>query len=334
MSLAPAEFNELEPALANFNNQVLTQDIALSLAAEIGTLSFSGLTQQSRLPSQVLAVNLNLGEQTGQCFLALENASLLLQEYFANLDLTALPHLLIEAGLEKVFAGFQSAIKEQFGQWLELVSAEVGAGEQFITANQALVSVSLSFGELTMPLWLQLAPEQVDALLRNFGQVSANSDLALSLNTELSFGRTQLNLAVVRELSPGDVIFFDQCYYQQQQVKMSVAKHPAWLAKLEQHQVTIMQPWSQGMDQINEQAEQQEPQLDLNELALDIDFAMAPQSLPLSEVQALAPGYVFDLQADPTNAIHIKVNGRTLGLGELVSIGGKLGVRLTSLTKG
>ena len=66
-------------------------------------------------------------------------------------------------------------------------------------------------------------------------------------------------------------------------------------------------------------------------LPMRLDFDLGHVDISLAKLRTLAPGYAFDLGAAPENAVTIRVSGREVGRGELVEIGGRLGVRINEL---
>ncbi|NYZ62091.1 type III secretion system cytoplasmic ring protein SctQ [Luteimonas deserti] len=66
-------------------------------------------------------------------------------------------------------------------------------------------------------------------------------------------------------------------------------------------------------------------------LPVEVEFELGRLDLPLGEVAALQPGYVFalPLHLEGTN-VTIRANGRVAGQGELVAVGETLGVRLVA----
>jgi len=336
MSAPTADFTKLEPSQVNFNNTLLSQELSLSIEAEAGKLIFNNLRRVNVLPDEVFALSYKFSDHNWQCFITITDAEKLLKPYFNQIDLRALPELLMEAALEKTLAAFQATIKDQFGAWLELTQVKLGKGSRFIDDSRVLVTFDLSFGALSLPVYVYLLQEQVTLLLDRYSVLAKKDELKLFLPAVLSFGYTSLAQQEVQALVPGDVIFFDACYYKNEsQLYLNIAKHCAWQVQLNQGTVTLIKPWSQKMEQQTvADLSSEEQALNLDQINMKVSFEMQPHNMPLSDIKAMKTGYVFDLQADPSNAIYLKVNGQTLGLGELVSIGGKLGVRLTSLEKG
>jgi type III secretion protein Q len=70
----------------------------------------------------------------------------------------------------------------------------------------------------------------------------------------------------------------------------------------------------------------------LESVPVTVDFELGSLSLPLGELAALKPGYVFQLAGRLEEArVVIRANGARVGCGELVAIGDVLGVQLLAI---
>ena len=67
---------------------------------------------------------------------------------------------------------------------------------------------------------------------------------------------------------------------------------------------------------------------DVEGLPVQLVFVAGEMEIPLRELHAMAPGYVFDLRQPVERHVEIRANGRTVGTGELVDIDGRVGVRV------
>jgi type III secretion system YscQ/HrcQ family protein len=67
-------------------------------------------------------------------------------------------------------------------------------------------------------------------------------------------------------------------------------------------------------------------------IPVSLDFDLGNLALPLGELAALKPGYVFELAGSLDKLrVVIRANGTRVGLGELVAVGDVLGVQLLAL---
>ena len=73
----------------------------------------------------------------------------------------------------------------------------------------------------------------------------------------------------------------------------------------------------------------------LDDLPVRLEFIAGSTVLAACDLGALGPGSVIALDPSAaTGAVEICVEGRLIGHGELVSIGGRLGIEIKSFAKG
>ncbi len=79
-------------------------------------------------------------------------------------------------------------------------------------------------------------------------------------------------------------------------------------------------------------SEEPEPSMDNTELK-DIDirltFELERRLITVGDLEALAPGYAFALESDPSSPVTIRANGKAVARGRLVDMNGTLGVQIT-----
>ena len=73
----------------------------------------------------------------------------------------------------------------------------------------------------------------------------------------------------------------------------------------------------------------------LDALEVSLRFEVGELQVTLGELEQLKPGHVFDLaQPLAQSAVRILAHGRTVGAGQLVAVGDRLGVRVTEFASG
>lgn len=63
-------------------------------------------------------------------------------------------------------------------------------------------------------------------------------------------------------------------------------------------------------------------------IELTVQFDVGTASITLDELRSIQPGFIIELSTSATTPVCAKINGATIGRGELVRIGDKIGVRL------
>ena len=71
--------------------------------------------------------------------------------------------------------------------------------------------------------------------------------------------------------------------------------------------------------------------INLDLLEVMVTFELERRLMSIAEITALTPGYTLTLATDPGGPVTIRANGKCLGYGRLVDVGGSLGVQLLSL---
>lgn len=70
----------------------------------------------------------------------------------------------------------------------------------------------------------------------------------------------------------------------------------------------------------------------IDSIGLRVDFQLGNATIPLREMRAMQPGYLFEFEADLSAPVILSVHNVEIGRGELVRIGNSLGVRVKELT--
>lgn len=71
---------------------------------------------------------------------------------------------------------------------------------------------------------------------------------------------------------------------------------------------------------------------ELSDLPVHIVFEVGQKHLPIKELQSLKAGYTFELDNSVERPVTIRANGKVIGTGELLKVGDRIGVRVTSFS--
>ena len=66
--------------------------------------------------------------------------------------------------------------------------------------------------------------------------------------------------------------------------------------------------------------------IDVDTLPVRLVFVAGETEVALRDLQALAPGFVFDLRQPVDRHVEVRANGRAIATGELIEIDGRVGV--------
>lgn len=71
---------------------------------------------------------------------------------------------------------------------------------------------------------------------------------------------------------------------------------------------------------------------ELSDIPIHIVFEVGQRHLPIKELQSLKAGYTFELDNSADRPVTIRANGKVIGTGELLKVGDRVGVRVTSFS--
>lgn len=72
-----------------------------------------------------------------------------------------------------------------------------------------------------------------------------------------------------------------------------------------------------------------EASLALDHVAVEIEAILGATTMTIGELRALAQNDVVSLAASLADPVELRVNGRAIGVGEIVAVDGHFGVRIT-----
>lgn len=75
----------------------------------------------------------------------------------------------------------------------------------------------------------------------------------------------------------------------------------------------------------------QDASLALDHVSVEIEAVLGATSMTIGELRALANEDVVHLTASLADPVELRVNGRAIGVGEIVAVGESFGVRITHI---
>lgn len=90
---------------------------------------------------------------------------------------------------------------------------------------------------------------------------------------------------------------------------------------------------NEGEGSEDEEDVDEEMPKELSDIPIHIVFEVGQKHLPIRELQSLKAGYTFELENSADRPVTIRANGKVIGSGELLKVGDRVGVRVTSFMK-
>ena len=264
------------------------------------------------------------------------------------------------ACIEAALAPLADVLQDQLGLVLKLVKARSAEGPLAVDGLRFDIRSNGANGsKRSWSLGIVLADEPPAAVLDYLQRAGdpAPKDLSwLPLPVALEVGRTRLPLAVVESLEIGDIIMLCDAHAPSEGcLRVDVSGQLSCLAKAEGNSLTLQTPLGKNTDDFhmadgstsNGTPEDRQPGAvgaggnadgsdgaqtaigdQFAELQVDLVFVAGRLQLTVAELQQTQPGHVFDLRQAADRHIEITANGAVIGMGELVEVDGRVGVRV------
>ena len=227
------------------------------------------------------------------------------------------------------------------------------------------VPLALSLPDETIAVTVYVpSREAAGTVLRRLGQEKRkrNPLPALHLSVALEIGTMRLTIPELSALQPEDILLPESLPLCREQVCIRLSPDMAIRCTLDNGRATVLGvehglPWAVEKEMRRENmadtpsdvtpkkedampefpandAGSPESAINLDALEMTIFFELDRRLLSVAEIAALTPGYTFTLPASPSGPVTVRANGKPLGTGRLVDVGGVLGVQLVSLEQG
>jgi type III secretion protein Q len=245
-----------------------------------------------------------------------------------------------ESALHDVFAALDAAGHGAIR--MEAVEENAGAGGQVGEGHH--FGLAVEAGGLT--LWGTLSTDSLG--LMQIAELAARrpavrgpvnaEELPVVLRAEI--GTSTLTYSELRGLRPGDAVMVRHCWIGE--TAELWLRHEEWglRARKDGAHLVVTAPFGATELSMDDEFDDVPPTADglpdeeeatLESLPVRLHFDLGQRSMPLGEVAALQVGQVVELARPLSQAVSIRANGALIGTGELMEIGGRIAVGITSL---
>lgn len=153
---------------------------------------------------------------------------------------------------------------------------------------------------------------------------------ALETKLHIELGQTSLSMQEVNMLAVSDVLLPDDNKFQAERIlKLRLKTDLFCTAYLDAEMgttLTITTGWNKMSDNDAQNNIDQ-----INKVPVQLTFDLGNKTLSFNEIKQLRPGYVLDLPGNLPEVVQIRAQNKQIGTGELVEVGGRIGVRIVSL---
>lgn len=151
----------------------------------------------------------------------------------------------------------------------------------------------------------------------------------LEVFVHFEISQTILSLSELNALAISDILLLQQAdFYEKGLLTLCINQDLCCQAQYnpDQNSLTINSDWNpMSEQQPNNTAE------NLNQVPVQLTFDLGGKTISFNEIRQLKPGYIVELPNNLPEVVQIRSQNKLIGKGELVEVGGRIGVRITSL---
>lgn len=173
-----------------------------------------------------------------------------------------------------------------------------------------------------LKLWLETGADDV---LASLPRRTLKQQINVPLSLSLQWGPVALTPGELLSLRLGDLLLLPLGHQAHSPLLGRVEARPWGLFHHSDRQLEFIAMHSSPEATLPEQL------TDLEQLPVQVTFEVARQTVDLHRLATLQPGTLLDLACPLTSEVRILVNQQCLGIGELVNIEDRLGVRVVRL---
>jgi len=275
-----------------------------------------------------------------------------LRARFATLELPQLPASLRTAAFDSALQDVLDALSLAGHGAVRIDSVEL-AGPAATTATAAATAAvlpdsghhfGLALASEALTLWATLSTDALGLMLMaglaahrpaTQGPVARDS---IPVLLRAGIGAATLPRAEFAGLGPGDAVLIHHSWSAQDgQIWLC---HEGWglRVRADGAQLVVTAPFQPMEQQMNDDMDDaagdglaDDETVALDAMPVRLQFDLGQRMLPLAQVTALQVGQVLELTRPLSQAVSIRANGALIGTGELMEIGGRIAVGITSL---
>lgn len=265
-----------------------------------------------------------------------------LRARFTSLELPQLPEALRTAAFESALQDVLEALESTEQGPVRINSVEPAGAPAAPDASTHQFGVALD--SAGMRLWATLATDALGLML--MAGLAAHQPVArgpvarrqIPMLLRAVIGTTVLSQAGLRSLRPGDAVLLAHSWIEDDaQLWLGDGN---WGLRVRADGPTLVVTQPLHMTEIHMKDELEDPSGDglrdeeaqaLDVLPVRLHFDLGQRTMTLAEVGELQVGQVLELGRPLSQAVNIRANGALVGTGELMEIGGRIAVGITSL---
>ena len=162
-------------------------------------------------------------------------------------------------------------------------------------------------------------------LLQHIQDVESTEEYAMQLPCHMVVGYTLLSYQAIADVAVRDIIFFDVYFPTTQSIV--IQQNADWYrGHWEGNAITLHEHISKDFDEVN----MNNSELDAIPIRIVMDIGSV--LVPMKALKNIQQGYVFVTEQSTNSPVNLRIEGKRFGIGELIDVEGRIGVRLVEIT--
>ena len=257
-----------------------------------------------------------------------------IQEFVTNKELLELPEELALLTLSIAFESLSQTASNIFRSNIEIIGYTLH--DTIPIKNMFNSTLNFIFkieNDPEIQASLAISDDIQNKLIEVIKKIPVSSNISLqqiSIPVFYEYGKTTLSKNILHSIVPGDVLIMDSHVgHKQSTLNLRLTSGQIFLAEKDENSDTYELIKEENKMPSNNYKEN----TSLNDIPLNLHFDIGEQALNLEEIEKIGIGYTFEIEKKLPELITLRISNKTIGYGELVTIGDRTGVRVTQLNQ-
>ena len=152
-------------------------------------------------------------------------------------------------------------------------------------------------------------------------------DSLLSVHFEKIIGSQSFSYEELNSLETGDAVFLEKNYYAEKKILLK-SDRISYVLDIGENNEAIISPGSfEGSERMSSNEE-----VNLDKLVLNLEFSLGSKDMTVEDLKQLAPGSSLNLEDHDLSNIQLKINGQTIGYGQLIQVNDQYAVQISRIS--
>lgn len=248
----------------------------------------------------------------------------------------ALPMELTGALLEKTLASYIENVSIRLNTKIDITSyAPLSSASKY--CEYIDFSFNLEDKGINLPLRLYFKNESsISRFLERTASLDREQHLSesmLSMHFEKIIGTQSFSFEELHSLESGDAVFLERNYYAEKKIVLK-SDRTAYIIDIGENGETTISAAEYEYQFEGSPKMPNNEETSLDKLSLDVEFSLGAKDMTVEDLRQLTPGVSVDLGELGLSNIALKVNGQTIGYGQLIQINDQYAVQISRINNG